>query len=94
MLGVRWNKELGGNEWLIKWKNLPDIEATWESVYLLNQQFPNFYLEDKVNLEPRGIVRPPIIHTYKRRGRKVNEQTINDEGMMEKDRASRAHAQE
>ncbi|KAA0056274.1 transposon Tf2-1 polyprotein isoform X1 [Cucumis melo var. makuwa] len=61
VLGIRWSKELGENEWLVKWKGLPESEATWESVYLMNQQFPMFHLEDKVNLEPRGIVRPPII---------------------------------
>ena len=45
VLGIRWSKELGANEWLIKWKNLPKTEATWES---MNQHFPNFHLEDKV----------------------------------------------
>ena len=30
MLGVHWNKDLGGNEWLVKWKDLPETEATWE----------------------------------------------------------------
>ena len=40
----------------------------------MKQQFPNFHLEDKVNLEARGVVRPPIIHQYKRKGRKVNTQ--------------------
>ena len=71
VLEIRWNKELGANEWLVKWKGLPEAEATWESVFQINQQFPTFHLEDKVNLEPRGIVRPPIINTYKRRGKKV-----------------------
>ena len=28
VLGVRWNQELGGNEWLIKWKGLSNSEAT------------------------------------------------------------------
>ncbi|KAL4012834.1 hypothetical protein IC575_029949 [Cucumis melo] len=58
VLGIRWNKELGANEWLVKWKGLPEAKATWESVFQINQQFPTFHLEDKVNLEPRGIVRP------------------------------------
>ncbi|KAL4018114.1 hypothetical protein IC575_021704 [Cucumis melo] len=71
VLGIRWNKELGANEWLIKWQGLQESDATWESVYQMNQQFPSFHLEDKVNVEPRGIVRPPILHTYKRRDRKV-----------------------
>ena len=35
------------------------------------------------SLESRGVVRPPIVHTYKRNGRKVNAQEINDEGMMQ-----------
>ena len=76
VLGIRWNKDLGANEWLVKWKELPENEATWEAVYQMNQQFPTFHLEDKVNLEPRGIVRPPIIHTYRRKGRKVTAQGI------------------
>ncbi|TYK09688.1 Retrotransposable element Tf2 [Cucumis melo var. makuwa] len=70
VLGIRWSPELGANEWLVKWKGLPDSEATWESVYSMNQQFPSFHLEDKVILEPRGIVRPPIINVYKRKGKK------------------------
>ncbi|KAA0054183.1 Transposon Ty3-G Gag-Pol polyprotein [Cucumis melo var. makuwa] len=52
VLGIRWNTEIGANEWLIKWKGLPDSEATWESVYAMNQQYPSFHLEDKVNFEP------------------------------------------
>lgn len=48
----------------------------------MNHQFPTFHLVDKLNLEPRGIVRSPIIHTYKRKGRKVINQQINDEGMI------------
>ena len=40
-----------------------------------------------MNLELRGIVRPPIVHTYKRRGKKVNVQAPNDESIIEKDHA-------
>ena len=32
------------------------------------------------------FVRPPIVHTYRRRGRKVNVQAPNDERIIEKDR--------
>ena len=67
MLGIHWNQELEGNEWLVKWKGLLDNEATWESIFQMSQQFPNFHLEDKVNLEPRG-------RTYKRRGKMVKVQ--------------------
>ncbi|TYK15071.1 Ty3/gypsy retrotransposon protein [Cucumis melo var. makuwa] len=79
VLGIRWSPELGANEWLVKWKGLPDSEATWESVYSMNQQFPSFHLEDKVILEPRGIVRPPIINVYKRRGKKGKLQDSKEE---------------
>ena len=38
-----------GMEVLVLWKNLPDFEATWESVTDLQLQFPNLHLEDKVS---------------------------------------------
>ncbi|KAA0033978.1 DNA gyrase subunit A [Cucumis melo var. makuwa] len=41
------SKELGANEWLVKWKGMLESEATWESVYQMNQQFSTFHLEDK-----------------------------------------------
>ena len=40
----------GDFEVLLKWKNLPDFEATWEDYYTIQHQFPNFHLEDKVNV--------------------------------------------
>ncbi|XP_038894561.1 uncharacterized protein LOC120083086 isoform X4 [Benincasa hispida] len=48
VLGIRWNGELAANEWLVKWKGLPESEATWELVYLMNEQFPHFHFKDKV----------------------------------------------
>lgn len=72
VLGVRWNREIGGNEWLIKSKKLPDSEATRLSAYLMNQQLPSFHLRDKVHFEPACIVKLPILHTYKRRGKRGN----------------------
>lgn len=27
-------------EMLLKWKNLPDYEATWEDYYMIQKQFP------------------------------------------------------
>ncbi|KAA0056355.1 Cleavage stimulation factor subunit 1 [Cucumis melo var. makuwa] len=53
VLGVRWNREIAGNEWLVKWKKLLNSEATWGSVYLMNQQFPSFHLENKVQRADR-----------------------------------------
>lgn len=61
---------IGANEWLVQWKVLLESEATWELVYLMNQQFPYENLEDKVSFDPSVIVRPPILHTYRRRGKK------------------------
>ena len=37
-----------GYEVLIRWKDLHDYEATWEEFEVLNVQFPDFNLEDKV----------------------------------------------
>ena len=53
-------------EVLVKWKGLPEHDASWESSTLLQQHFPNFHLEDKVSLQPGGIDRPPnSFHLYK-----------------------------
>ncbi|TYK02329.1 RNA polymerase II C-terminal domain phosphatase-like 1 [Cucumis melo var. makuwa] len=48
VLGIRWNGQIAVNEWLVKWKGLPDSEATWERVTEMKQQFPSFHLEDKI----------------------------------------------
>lgn len=59
-------------EFLVKWKGLPSFEATWEEFHALDQRFPLFHLEDKVNLWARGNAmnqpkHPPVIFTYSRR---------------------------
>ena len=64
VLGIQWNSEIEDNEWLVKWKGLHDNKATWEFVYSMNQQYPASQLVDKVNVDPNGIVRLPITHTY------------------------------
>jgi RNase H-like domain found in reverse transcriptase/Reverse transcriptase (RNA-dependent DNA polymerase)/Integrase zinc binding domain/Retroviral aspartyl protease/Integrase core domain/Retrotransposon gag protein/Chromo (CHRromatin Organisation MOdifier) domain len=38
-------------EVLIKWSNLDEDEATWEDYEYIRHQFPNFKLEDKLNLK-------------------------------------------
>ena len=58
-------------EVLISWKGLPDFEATWESAAVISQQFPEFKLEDKLNLLVGGNGKTPII-TYQRRNRRTN----------------------
>ncbi|KAI0502429.1 hypothetical protein KFK09_017378 [Dendrobium nobile] len=58
--GVRVNK-IGTKEVLIKWKDLPDYEATWEPYEMVKQQFPDFHLEDKVNLwEGSNVTSGPV----------------------------------
>lgn len=43
-------------EVLIKWKDLPLFEATWENYDYLLQQFPEFHLEDKVKFWRRVMI--------------------------------------
>lgn len=57
----------GEVEVLLKWKSLPEYEATWEDFHLIHQQFPAFHLEDKVKVWGGGNVRPPVHFTYTRR---------------------------
>lgn len=77
VLGVRWKNELYKEEWLVKWRHYPKSEATWEIADALKEQFPHLHLEGKVNFERKGgIVRPPIIHTYKR-GKKGNSLIVS-----------------
>ncbi|GKB26544.1 ty3-gypsy retrotransposon protein [Tanacetum coccineum] len=54
VLGVR--KDSKGNHFvLVRWKDLPGYEATWEPFETMRQQFPNLHLEDKVVLQDGGI---------------------------------------
>lgn len=45
---------------VIKWKGLPDFEASWEPAEMFAKQFPEFHLEDKESFEP-GVL---IDHLY------------------------------
>lgn len=37
------------------------------------KKFPHFHLEDNVTFQPRGIVRPPLLKKYYRRGAMGNK---------------------
>lgn len=39
-----------GKEVLIHWANLPEYEATWEPLEAMVRQFPEFNVEDKVQV--------------------------------------------
>lgn len=41
-------KEVSGRDVLIRWKDLPNYEATWELFDDMVKQFPNFHFEDKL----------------------------------------------
>ena len=62
----------GQQEVLIKWKGLPDFDSSWEWRKVIQGQFPDFNLEDKVDFDGGGIdtyasTHPPIIYQYQRR---------------------------
>ncbi|PNX93203.1 hypothetical protein L195_g016354 [Trifolium pratense] len=40
---------------LIKWEGLNDTDATWEDVDEITENYPNFNLEDKVEVKGKGI---------------------------------------
>jgi hypothetical protein len=44
-------------ESLVKWKQLPADDATWEDTTLLHTQFPSLNLEDKVPVREGSIDR-------------------------------------
>lgn len=67
VLGVRPNPKARGPDIYIKWKNLPEFEATWEPFETVRLQFPSFHLEDKVDFRAASNDRPPIRFTYARR---------------------------
>ncbi|KAA0051188.1 ty3-gypsy retroelement transposase [Cucumis melo var. makuwa] len=67
----RYRKNPNTNDWevLISWKGLPPHEATWEDCNDFKHQFPDFHLEEKVDLEEESSVKPPILFTYNRRNK-------------------------
>ena len=69
LLGIRPKSvgQAGEIEVLIKWRGLEEFEASWEDFDVIREQFPDFHLEDKVEVWRGGIVRPPVRATYRRR---------------------------
>ena len=75
-------------EELIKWKNLPVYEATWEEAEKLRIQFPDFHLEDKVKLWGDGNVMTRAggkkLVTFTRRNKSGQKGNSPDGGQGEK----------
>ena len=57
--------EQGVVEVLVKWKDLPDFENSWEPVEKLRSEFPGFLLEGKKSFEGGGIDKQQIVYTRK-----------------------------
>lgn len=55
---------------LIQWTNSLPKDATWEQVDVIKAQFPEFHLQDKVDLWHAGNDRPPGVKVYTRRHKK------------------------
>lgn len=67
-----------------KWKEVPEFKATWEDFATISESFPDFNLEDKMDLWVRSnVVHPPLKFTYKRKKqKKVNGGTTNDASIV------------
>ena len=61
---------------LVRWKDLPDFEATWESVQIIQEQFCEFQREDKLR-SLAGSNGERLILTYKRRVKRGNSHQLN-----------------
>ena len=79
VLGIRPSIGPGaaGTKVLIHWHDLPVCEDSWELFEVIQSQFPNFNLEDKVNAWVAGNDKPRIQVTYARR-RKGKSPAIGD----------------
>lgn len=73
-------------EVLLKWNHLPDHEASWLKVGEVKQQFPNFSLEDKLNLANGGIDMPHRVYVRrKNRGEEQKEDSKSEEIELARD---------
>ena len=55
---VKYQKNSKGDwEVFIRWKDLPEHEASWECYDEIQRLYPTFHLEDRVNLKGEGIGR-------------------------------------
>ena len=65
--------EKTGREVLVRWKDVPTFEDSWEPFEVIQHQFPDFNLEDKVRFWVAGNVKPPIQATYVRRRKQATK---------------------
>lgn len=77
--------EDGKLQHLLKWKDHPDCENTWEDGDVLRTQFPQFHLEDKVPLADGGNDGPEArrwgqVYKRKSRGSKAQDNQRVEQG--------------
>ena len=68
-------------EVLVSWRELPHFEKTWMKLSELEQNFPTFELEGKLNFGEGGIDRPRRCYMRKKNRRRVEnieQEEIND----------------
>ena len=58
---------------LVQWKGLPEYESTWELARLIHQHFPEFQLEDKLNLLAGRDGKTPVLTYYRRKRNRINK---------------------
>jgi len=61
----------GVRQLLVHWRGEPPESATWEDVDAFREQFPDFQLEDELDLEEGRDVMCGIPYTRRRRARDV-----------------------
>jgi len=66
----------GTMEVLVQWKELLEFENTWEDLEIIKDQFLDFDLKDKVNLEEVGNDRPLSL-MYQRKARKSSSRPVS-----------------
>ena len=59
---------------LVQWEGQPETDATWESINDLRRDFPDFNLEDKVEIDGGSIVAVDG-HGSQQRGRRIRHST-------------------
>jgi len=77
---------------LIHWQNTSQEDATWENVNDMEEAFPSFNLEDKVNSKGEGIVKNTKgreVLKKPKKGKKVNVELVKERGHVEDDAYSK-----
>ncbi|XP_078438572.1 protein kinase superfamily protein isoform X2 [Wolffia australiana] len=75
ILSYRFNRD--GMQVLVKWKNLPNYEATWEDITAIQCQFPSFPIGDQLVFS-KGSNDKHLLRTYNSKRRRADSSTRAD----------------